>query len=745
MKGKRLFSVFLTTSVVMVLWLISLQYAAAQSAAQDNQQPGRLAAAINWLVNSHQNSDGGFSAFSAGADLAPSDVGGTVDALLAMAAAGYNPDSPPPGRENTPLQFLRDNAAAVAAYAGLDGGKAGKLILALTAANENPRDFLGYNFVVSLTNHISPTGQFGVNTAFEQSLAMLALNGLENVRPAPEAVEWLLAAQETEGDLAGSWDDGFGTAGNADATAMAIMALRRGLSVDDPALVAARDFLARSQLPAGGWEYGPGFGANANSTALVIQALRALGEDFYSSESNWAVDGVSPLETLLSWQGESGGFQADFGNGPADDFFTTVQVMPALAGKPYPLPGRFEAARQAVTCLATLQDPATAGWESFPGSGVDAGGTARAIQAIAAFGADPAGEQYTVNGVTPLDALAALTPDYLAAGRGGRVGNLIQGVVAGGGDPTNFGGFNLVISATNYLSPTGEYANTAFGPYAHNQAMLGLLTAGEQVDPAAVEWLLNAQVDGGWGDADGTASSVQVLVQLDRPVAEAVSYLRSTQLGDGGWGFAESASTNSTSEVVQALVQAGENPFSPSWSRVLSGTVQSPADAVLALQGADGCWPNAFGPGNDPFSTVDGIIMLVVEPPFGDLEAVSGVPGEDAGENVTATEEPQPTLTVAPAGAPTGAPTGTPIPEPTPTRVPEDEPTATAASTLTAEAVAVMEEEPAQPAEETETPPEAEPAIAESEPAVDPIVAIVLLLLAAVAMVGVAIWYWSQT
>ncbi|MEW5985313.1 MAG: hypothetical protein AB1791_01620, partial [Chloroflexota bacterium] len=97
-----------------------------------------------------------------------------------------------------------------------------------------------------------------------------------------------------------------------------------------------------AQLPTGGWEYGPGFGANGNSTALVIQALRALGEKLARPDSVWAKEGVSPLISLLVWQGANGAFQADFGSGRFDDFFTTVQAIPAVASRPYPLTSQVE-------------------------------------------------------------------------------------------------------------------------------------------------------------------------------------------------------------------------------------------------------------------------------------------------------------------------------------------------------------------------------------------------------------------
>src|SRR5690606_30446131 len=122
---------------------------------------------------------------------------------------------------------------------------------------------------------------------------------------------------------------------------------------------------------------------------------------------------------------------------------------------------------------------------------------------------------------------------------------------------------------TTYLSPTGEYDNTAFGPFSHAQAMLGLLAAGQDVDPAAEEWLLSAQLeDGGWGDADATGISLQVLTILEDEayedvIAQALDGLHATQQADGGWGFELPSSVNSTSEVAQGLTAVGENPFIP--------------------------------------------------------------------------------------------------------------------------------------------------------------------------------------
>jgi hypothetical protein len=292
--------------------------------------------AVNWLVQTHQNDDGGYTSFSQGANQAPSDMGGTVDALLALGSAGHDARTALAGETASLFDYLEAHPADVETYAAADGGQAGKLVLALVEANEDPRSFLGEDFVIRVTGHLSPTGEFGVTDAFKQSLALLGLAAAQE--PLPEtAVQWLKDKQADNG----SWDDGFGTLDNPDTTAMALMALvASGVSPDDPALIAARQFLADAQLPSGGWAYGSGLNESASSTALVIQALSALGEDYSSPDGPWAQGEHTPFSALFSYQSEEGGFQTDFGQGPVVDFFTTVQSIPAVAavaaGKQFP-------------------------------------------------------------------------------------------------------------------------------------------------------------------------------------------------------------------------------------------------------------------------------------------------------------------------------------------------------------------------------------------------------------------------
>lgn len=567
-----------------------------------------VSASIAWLVATHQNDDGGYTSFSSGANAQSSDVSGSLDAIQAIAAAGYNPAVNASNKTSNPITYLQNNVTDVATYAANSGGTAGKVILGLTAANQDPYDFMGYNFVISLTTQISPTGQYNVNTAYDQSLALQALAVVSETVPV-SAIQWLKDEQSANG----SWISyGFDS---VDATSMSIMALvAQGEAVNSTVLISATQYLADNQFDTGGWS--GGFGENANSTALALQALSALGEDFYTVDGAWDKNGNTPLSTLLGYQNNTGAFQSDFGSGPFDDFYATVQSIPGATGKAYPLPARYEAARQAVACLAAIQDETTGGWEQFAGFGINAAGTSRAIQAIDAFGDDP--QAWQPGSVNAVDALEDMTPAYLDGGRGGRVGTVMRGVVAGGFPftVTNFAGYNLPISMTAYLSPTGEYADTQWGAMAHNEAMRGLIAAGEMPDTTAVSWLLNAESNGSWGSPDVNGSSINLLSQLGEEIPKgAFANLHATQLIDGGWNpYGSPASVSSSSEVVQGLVQAGDNPFDPAWSVVVDGIIQNAADIAISQQGDDGCWPNLYAPGVDPFSTTDGIMLLMADP-----------------------------------------------------------------------------------------------------------------------------------
>lgn len=316
----------LLQTVLLILTLLAFVGCDAAAPAVETfpEEQALQTAAAEWLVANYQNSDGGYTDFSSGADAAPSGVGGTVDALLGLASAGADTAAP--------VAYLEGNPQLLEEYAAMDGGQAGKLLMALQAAGQDPRDFAGIDLVTILQGLATDEGAYAP-TAYGHALAILGLKSVGAEIPAA-AVAWLTSQQLENG----AWSDGFGTDDNVDATAMSMMALiAAGETAESEAIAAGKMFLENSQSPGAGWDYSPAFGGqNPNSTALAIQALSGIGEDMYTADSPWSQEGVSPLDSLKSFMSESGAFQADFGEGPFDDFFSTAQAMIALTGEPYP-------------------------------------------------------------------------------------------------------------------------------------------------------------------------------------------------------------------------------------------------------------------------------------------------------------------------------------------------------------------------------------------------------------------------
>ena len=197
------------------------------------------------------------------------------------------------------------------------------------------------------------------------------------------------------------------------------------------------------------------------------------------------------------------------------------------------------------------------------------------------------------------------------------MGIVLQGVAAAGAPytATNFAGMDLLLQMSGYLSPTGEYDDTSFGQSGQGEAMLGLLAVGAAVDETAVSFLQNAHINGDWGDPDSNGLALNVLGRLGRPApVGAIGILSATQQADGGWGFGLPSSPSSSAEVAQGLVAHGHNPFAPSWAKVENGRIVNVGDTIIGQQGSDGCWPNLYGPGADPFATTDAIILLTQNP-----------------------------------------------------------------------------------------------------------------------------------
>jgi hypothetical protein len=286
------------------------------------------AAALDYL-KTQQNADGGF-----GSGFSPdSAVGSTADAVLAITAVEGDLAAFDQGG-NTPLTYLAANVASVPA-----AGDLAKLIMAAIAAGENPRTFGGVDAVARLESMAGDSGRIGTEADIfvGHTLAVLALASAQRPIPAA-AVDAITAAQQENG--AWAWDGTAETPADTNSTAFAVQALiAAGQSAGSGPVSSTLAYFQELQNEDGGWPYqNPsdfGTATDANSTAVILQALIAAGQD--PAGPAWTKDGgATPPSALEALQNESGAFawQAAM---PDDNLLATVQALPALAGKPFPL------------------------------------------------------------------------------------------------------------------------------------------------------------------------------------------------------------------------------------------------------------------------------------------------------------------------------------------------------------------------------------------------------------------------
>ncbi|MGW5230716.1 prenyltransferase/squalene oxidase repeat-containing protein [Streptomyces nodosus] len=151
--------------------------------------------------------------------------------------------------------------------------------------------------------------------------------------------------------------------------------------------------------------------------------------------------------------------------------------------------------------------------------------------------------------------------------------------------------------------PSGLYGTgdpTYDGVWRQSLAFLAQHSVGVKPATKAVDWLTRQQcADGAFAsyranpaaacdaktpvDTNGTAAAVQALAALggqDAVTAKAVTWLKSVQNADGGWGYTAGGASdaNSTSVAVGALAAVGEKP-----AEVRSENGHSPYDALLKL------------------------------------------------------------------------------------------------------------------------------------------------------------------
>jgi prenyltransferase beta subunit len=287
-----------------------------------------LRKAVEWIAV-QQKTDGGFGGG------ASSNAAGTMDAILALAAAGEDPQDFVTGGK-TPLDYL---ATQVPTYT-TTADKVGKMIVSVAAARGNPQSFAGRNLVADLmTYYQSSTGSFGTGNTWEQSWALLGLAAVGEPIPA-EAVDYLKDIQNDSDHGWGFYPEGASWGTDSNSTALALQALAAAdVDLYDDVITNGFGYLVMvSQASDGGFQYQVPYGTDPSSTGLGLQALAAY--EWVPRGLVWSTriaDGTSsrlpaynPLDTLVGLQESAGSFPG------YDQLSATCQAVPGLAGKAFP-------------------------------------------------------------------------------------------------------------------------------------------------------------------------------------------------------------------------------------------------------------------------------------------------------------------------------------------------------------------------------------------------------------------------
>jgi len=298
-------------------------------------------------------------------------------------------------------------------------------------------------------------------------------------------------------------------------------------------------------------------------------------------------------------------------------------TTPVMAAGPYPYTTSDSEVADALDYLR--------GQQGSDGSIGDFATSAWAVMAIAAAGEDPNSWQVSSN-PTIVDYLATNADSASSANDYSR---MILAIAAASEDPTNFGGRNFLslLEATYDGSQIGDSSllNDDFW------GVMALVAAGE--DPASaiiqdsVSFILtNQNGDGGWSwgvgqasDVDDTAAASMALIAAGQSVgADALAYIKSNQVDNGG--FESWGSTNSATDSwgIDSIAAAGEDPTSAGWQ---SGLGNDPVDDLLSFQNADGSfnWTQAT-PSNMALMTSYAITALLGVPyPVAVLQSQQGV------------------------------------------------------------------------------------------------------------------------
>jgi hypothetical protein len=309
---------FLTALLISALLLPCLLITPVMADGSYPYDPGdsEISGALAYL-SSLQDSTGMIDSF-----------GNSAWAVMAIAAAGEDPDNWKDGSNPSIVDYLATNAASASS-----AGDYSRMLLAIAAAGQDPTDFGGRDFVALLEAEYDGT-QIGnasyLNDDFWGVMALVAAGEDPATSDAiQDSLAYILANQNATD---GGWSWGVGQDSDVDDTAAAIMALlAAGQPASSTAISDALDYLATMQLDNGGFD---SWGSSNSATdAWGIMALAAAGEDPTDLDSGLGND---PVDDLLSFQNGDGSFDWTEET-PSPQALMTAYAIPALLGVPYPV------------------------------------------------------------------------------------------------------------------------------------------------------------------------------------------------------------------------------------------------------------------------------------------------------------------------------------------------------------------------------------------------------------------------
>ena len=311
----------LLSSVVLILMLFSMTLMPSLASAWttyplDPVTDSEVSDALAYL-QSQQNADGSITDFSQSAWV-----------TMAIAAAGDDPNT-----WNASGDSIVDYLAAHAATASSATDYA-RMILAATAADQDPTAFGGIDFVALLEAQYDGT-QIGSTTALNDDawgiMALIAAGKSTTDPIVVNSAAYIGSNQNADG----GWGWAVGQASDADSTAAPIMALIAAGEAPSAAVIQnALAYVKTQQMDSGGFDSWDA--TNADTDAWVISALVAAGED--PTTTSWeSATGNNPIDDLTGFQAANGSYEWQASDPGGTPMKTTASAITALVGATYPV------------------------------------------------------------------------------------------------------------------------------------------------------------------------------------------------------------------------------------------------------------------------------------------------------------------------------------------------------------------------------------------------------------------------